>query len=142
MRRSVAFLTWAAVLEPMLRGSEQRPTLAIDINERYLAVARSNYPGRFIQADLPPQIFRRSVRLTHILVNSFLHHLPDTPWTGCLHSSQTLLEPQGRVHILELVRPERLSLPSMMASLDRGRYARTRAGLDRTLRTAFPPGSS
>ena len=37
---------------------------------------------------------------------------------------ETLLEPRGRVHILELVRPDRVSLPSLMASLDRGRYAR------------------
>ena len=37
----------------------------------------------------------------------------------------TVLSPEGRVHILELVLPARLSAARMMAKLDRGRYARS-----------------
>jgi SAM-dependent methyltransferase len=98
--------------------------VGVDINERYLAVARSKYPGRFIQADLATAELSQLGAFDTILVNSFLHHLPDTAVDRLLARLATLLQPQGRVHILELVRPDRVSLPSMMASLDRGRYPR------------------
>jgi hypothetical protein len=35
------------------------------------------------------------------------------------------LSVDGRLHVLELVRPDRRSLPSLMAFLDRGRHARS-----------------
>src|SRR3982074_3121861 len=48
--------------------------VGVDINERYLAIARSRYPGRFVQADLAmsPDLSGLG-RLDTILVNSFLH---------------------------------------------------------------------
>src|SRR5262249_31971632 len=98
--------------------------VGVDINERYLAVARSKYPGRFIQADLATAELSQLGAFDTILVNSFLHHLPDTAVDRLLARLTALLAPRGRVHILELVRPDRVSLPSVMASLDRGRYAR------------------
>jgi SAM-dependent methyltransferase len=99
--------------------------VGIDINESYLAVARSKYSGRFIQADLATADLSQLGVFDAVLVNSFLHHLPDPAVDRLLGQLVTLLEPRGRVHVLELVRPDRLSLPSIMATLDRGRYART-----------------
>jgi SAM-dependent methyltransferase len=99
--------------------------VGIDINERYLAIARSRHPGRFIQADLAASPNLSGLgRFDTILVNSFLHHLPDAAVERILAQLQTLLEPAGTVHILELVLPERRSLARVMARLDRGNYAR------------------
>jgi SAM-dependent methyltransferase len=99
--------------------------VGVDINDRYLAVARSKYPGQFIQADLATADLSTFGTFDVILVNSFLHHLPDGSVDRLLAQLATLMEPGGRVHILELVRPERFALPSIMARLDRGRYARS-----------------
>ena len=45
-----------------------------------------------------------------------------------------VLAPEGRVHILELVLPERKSLAWMMARLDRGRYRQAARALARAVR--------
>jgi SAM-dependent methyltransferase len=122
--------------------------VGMDINEEYLAIARAKYGGRFVQADLAtaegPSVSWSSATSSSsnlpslgtfdtILVNSFLHHLPDQAVMRLLHQLQRLLDPDGRVHILELVVPERRSLAKVMARLDRGRYARPLA----TWRTLF-----
>jgi SAM-dependent methyltransferase len=98
--------------------------VGIDINERYLAIARSKYPGRFIQADLGSADLSGLGWFDTILINSFLHHLSDGAVERILAQLQTLLDPAGKVHILELVLPQRRSLARMMARLDRGKYAR------------------
>jgi SAM-dependent methyltransferase len=98
--------------------------VGVDINARYLAVARAKYGGQFIQADLETTELSTLGTFDTILVNSFLHHLPDEAVGRILGQLQRLLDPDGRVHVLELVLPERRSLARMMARLDRGRYAR------------------
>lgn len=98
--------------------------VGVDINERYLAIARSKYRGQFIQADLETAELSSLGTFDTILVNSFLHHLPDDAVARILRQLQPLLDPDGTVHLLELVLPERPSLAKMMARLDRGRYAR------------------
>jgi SAM-dependent methyltransferase len=98
--------------------------VGVDINERYLTIARSKYRGRFIQADLETAELSSLGTFDTILVNSFLHHLPDDAIARILRQLQTLLDPDGTVHLLELVLPERRSLARMMARLDRGRYPR------------------
>lgn len=98
--------------------------VGIDINERYLEIARSRWPGRFIQGDLESVDLSQLGMFDTILVNSFLHHLPDKAVERVLAQITNLLEPSGRVHILELVLPSRLSPARVMARLDRGRFAR------------------
>src|SRR6187455_2144369 len=51
--------------------------VGLDINEEYLAIARSKYSGQFIQADLSTADLSQLGNFDAILVNSFLHHLPD-----------------------------------------------------------------
>jgi SAM-dependent methyltransferase len=99
--------------------------VGLDINDRYLAIARSKHQGRFIQADLETADISPLGRFDTILVNSFLHHLADASVTRVLRQLSTALEPDGRVHILELVLPDGPSLARLMARLDRGRYARS-----------------
>ena len=106
---------------PLFAGADY---VGVDINERYLAIARAKYRGRFIQADLQTADLSSLGTFDTILINSFLHHLPDEAVRRILRQLQNLLDPDGVVHVLELVLPERRSLARMMANLDRGRYAR------------------
>lgn len=99
--------------------------VGVDINEAYLAVARSKYRGRFVPADVSTDDLSVLGKFDTVLLNSFLHHLPDRSVSRVLEQVQLVLEPQGRVHILELVLPDRGSVSTLMAKLDRGRYART-----------------
>jgi SAM-dependent methyltransferase len=101
--------------------------VGVDINEKYLAMGRAKYPGLFIQADLATADLSHLGTFDTILVNSFLHHLPDDAVDQVLRGIARLLAPDGRVHILELVRPETFSLARVMAWLDRGLYARSMA---------------
>jgi len=98
--------------------------VGIDINERYLAIARTKYAGRFVQADLETADLSLLGTFDTILVNSFLHHLPDEAVRRILRQLQKLLDSDGTVHMLELVLPERRSIATVMARLDRGRFAR------------------
>jgi SAM-dependent methyltransferase len=125
---------------PRFTGAEY---VGLDINERYLAIARAKHRGRFIRADLSAPVASALLAdlgtFDTILVNSFLHHLPDESVVRLLHQLHRLLDRDGRIHLLELVMPERRSLATLMARLDRGRYARP-LGAWRALFTAqFEP---
>jgi len=106
---------------PRFAGAEY---VGIDVNERYLAIARAKHNGRFVQADLSTADLGPLGTFDTILVNSFLHHLPDAAVARVLRQLARALEADGRIHLLELVLPERRSLATLMARLDRGRYAR------------------
>ncbi len=99
--------------------------VGIDINAQYLEVGRARHRGRFIEADLATADVSHLGRFDTILVNSFLHHLPDEAVEKVLRGTAQLLEPEGRVHILELVLPKTNNLARLMARLDRGRHARS-----------------
>jgi SAM-dependent methyltransferase len=99
----------------------------IDINERYLEQARSKHHGRFICADLETARLPDLGVFDTVVVNSFLHHLPDDAVHRVLTQVRERLSADGRVHILELVRPDTISLARVMAALDRGRFARSLA---------------
>jgi SAM-dependent methyltransferase len=115
--------------------------VGVDINERYLAIARAKYRGQFIQADLRTAELSSLGTFDTILVNSVLHHLPDDAVTRILVQLHNRLGPDGRVHILELVLPDRRSLARMMARLDRGRYARRLAAWRELFDARFEPVS-
>lgn len=113
--------------------------VGIDINERYLKVARSRYNGQFINADLRNADLSSFGSFDTVLVNSFLHHLADADVKNILAQVAGLLAAHGRVHILELVLPERTSLAWVMAQLDRGRYARPIGRWVELFSAAFEP---
>ena len=106
---------------PRFHGADY---VGVDINEHYLEVARSRHAGSFVQADLSTADLSHLGRFDMILVNSFLHHLTDDGVDHILRRIPGLLDADGRVHILELVLPERRNLARVMARADRGRYAR------------------
>ena len=98
--------------------------VGVDINPRYLDIARARYAGRFVEANLETADLSSFGTFDVMLVNSFLHHLSDEAVARLLGQLQKLLDSDGRIHILELVLPERLSMTQLMARLDRGQYAR------------------
>ena len=99
--------------------------VGIDVNERYLEVARQRYRGRFIQADVSTADLAWLGTFDTILVNSLLHHLPDKGVRAILRQLRALLEPTGTIHMLELMWPDRGSVVGLVgAAIDRGRYAR------------------
>lgn len=113
--------------------------VGIDVNDHYLEIARRKYRGQFVQADLATADLSTLGVFDTILVNSFLHHVPDDEVGRILGQLQHLLEPDGRVHVLELVMPERASVAKVMATLDRGRFARPLAVWRQLFETHFEP---
>ena len=113
--------------------------VGVDINDRYLTTARARYRGQFVQADLASAELSDLGTFDTILVNSLLHHLSDSEVTSLLTRVTHLLDADGRVHVLELVQPDRLSVPSLMAYLDRGRYARRIDHWRTLLNASFEP---
>lgn len=99
--------------------------VGLDINPRYLEVARSQHAGTFVCADLATADLSHLGAFDTVLVNSVLHHLPDDAVKRLLARLVLRLASGARVHVLELVQPDRPSLPSLMAHLDRGRHARS-----------------
>lgn len=98
--------------------------VGVDVNERYVSYARRRWPGRFVTADVQTADLTSLGTFDTILVNSFLHHVSDDATRRILRQLHRVLEPEGTIHVLELLRPERGSLVGVMAFLDRGRHAR------------------
>lgn len=113
--------------------------VGLDINERYLQMARARYPGQFVQADLTKAELSPLGTFDTILVNSFLHHVSDEAVRQILSRLTRVLAFDGRVHILELVLPARMSAARIMARLDRGRYARPIGSWRELFGEAFEP---
>jgi SAM-dependent methyltransferase len=115
--------------------------VGVDINEHYLAIARARHAGTFIQADLERADLSALGTFDVILVNSFLHHLGDEAVGRVLRQLSRLLGPEGTVHVLELVVPNRWSIATLMARLDRGRHARPLDQWRSLFETHFAPVS-
>jgi SAM-dependent methyltransferase len=96
----------------------------VDINRSYIEVARSRHEGRFIVADATDSDLLSGESFDLVLLNSFLHHLPDEAVRRTLARVNDLLAPDGRVHVLDLILPARPSVAKMLARLDRGDFAR------------------
>jgi SAM-dependent methyltransferase len=98
--------------------------VGIDINPRYVAHAQHRQPGRFIVADATALPRTDGDPYDFILVNSLLHHLPDEQVRSLLADLSGSLAPNGFIHILELVLPQRRSVARRLAQWDRGDFAR------------------
>lgn len=98
--------------------------LGVDINPGYVRDAERRFGPRFKVADVTTMRIEPGQGYDCILANSLLHHLPDEAVHRLLGHLATLLGPDGAVHILDLVLPERRSLSRLLARLDRGDYPR------------------
>ncbi len=98
--------------------------VGLDCNVGCIEYARKHYRGNFIVADATKYRVDPDQRFDFILLNSFLHHI-DTPNAASILSHLgTLLTDDGHVHILDLVLPQRWSIPRLLARLDRGDFPR------------------
>lgn len=112
----------------LFKGSDYT---GIDINRGYISFASRSYPGRnFIAGDAIRLEWGEGFDI--ILVNSFLHHLDNGQALKILEKSSNALRPEGRVIVQEPLLPRnREWFCRLMASLDRGKYFRTREELDK-----------
>jgi SAM-dependent methyltransferase len=99
--------------------------LGLDINEAYLAYARRRYGRRFLTVDVRQYTGEGGSRFDFILLNSFLHHVDDAEAGEILRRVARMLDPQGFVHILDLVLPVEPGVASFLARNDRGAFPRS-----------------
>jgi SAM-dependent methyltransferase len=103
---------------------EHTDYVGVDFNPDYIENARRRHHRNFLVADIRKYTAAPGERFDFILVNSFLHHI-DTPHTHRILSHLgTLLTEDGHVHVIELVLPERPSIPRLLAQWDRGEFPR------------------
>ncbi len=99
--------------------------LGIDINDRYITLARKRYRRDFLVADVTSSQAIPSSSYDFILVNSFLHHLDEPATLHLLARINDLLTPDGHVHSIELVLPAPSGIPHWLTVHDRGKFPRT-----------------
>lgn len=113
--------------------------LGIDINEKYIDSARRRYGRAFVVADVTRYRVADDQRFDCVLVNSFLHHVATPDVQRILAHLESLLTPDGHVHILDLVLPSNASLGRLLARWDRGDFPRPLSEWERLFTSAFEP---
>jgi SAM-dependent methyltransferase len=113
--------------------------LGIDLNERYVEVARSKYGKRFVAVDAAEFVVSTDERFDFILVNSFLHHIDAPTAERILSNLGRLLTRDGHIHVLDLVMPTSASVARFLAKLDRGEFPRPLADWKQLFTLAFEP---
>ena len=103
---------------------EHAEYLGVDLNPSYIENARQRYGRDFRVADVRKPDFPVGDGFDFILINSLLHHIDLAATHSLLDRMPDLLTPDGHVHIIELVLPERVSVARALARADRGNYAR------------------
>jgi SAM-dependent methyltransferase len=103
--------------------------LGIDLNEQYIRDAGRRYGAsqgrrRFLAVDAAKFVAPPGERFDFVLVNSFFHHVDDATVTAILSNLGKLLTDDGCLHILDLVLPESMSVPRILARCDRGNFPR------------------
>ena len=99
--------------------------LGIDINERYIQLARERYHRDFLVADVTTSEAIPAGCYDFILVNSFLHHIDASDAQRVLSRASEFLTTDGHVHSVELVLPEKAGIPRWLALHDRGKFPRS-----------------
>jgi SAM-dependent methyltransferase len=98
--------------------------LGLDWSKAYVAYARRRFGRKFIVTDVSSYEPPPGVLYDFILVNSFLHHINDENSLRILAKLKDLLTEDGHVHVLDLVMPESSGVARLLASWDRGDFAR------------------
>ena len=113
------------------RYFQGREYLGLDINPRYIENATRRFsashgaPCEFRVQDICNYHPAETSRSDFILLNSFLHHIDDENTDLILSRLQNTLSENGHVHILDLVLPDSIGIPKMLARLDRGEHPRS-----------------
>lgn len=99
--------------------------LGIDINEKYIRLARRRYKRKFVVADVTKSRELLQGSYDFVLINSFLHHIDDHAAIQILARARELLVNEGHVHSVEVVLPEKQGVPRALAKMDRGKFPRS-----------------
>jgi SAM-dependent methyltransferase len=113
--------------------------LGIDINERYVAYARSQFGRAFLAADATEFTAPDGESFDFILVNSFLHHIPDEAVSNLLAHLKSIVSDDGGIHVLELELPAQPSVAKLLARMDRGDHPRPLDRWRHLLAESFDP---
>lgn len=108
-----------------------------DLDARYIEYARRHYRGQFTVADVRQELPAMGEPFDCILVNSLMHHLSDDEVSALLTKLAGRLAPDGAVHVLDLVLPERACVARWLAHSDRGEYPRRLVEWQRMIAAAF-----
>ena len=112
----------------LFKGSDYT---GIDINQGYISFASRSYPDQnFIVGDATGVEWGGGFDI--ILINSFLHHLENGRALEILKKSSAALRPAGRIIVQEPLLPgNREWFYRLLASLERGKYFRTKEEWDK-----------
>ena len=99
--------------------------LGIDINDRYIQLARRRYGRDFLVADVTTSEAIPAGPYDFILVNSFLHHIDTPDALRVLSRASKFLTADGHLHSIEPVLPENAGIPRWLALHDRGKFPRS-----------------
>jgi SAM-dependent methyltransferase len=113
--------------------------LGIDVNERYVEYARRRHRRDFMVVDATEFTVPAGERFDFVLVNSFLHHLPDGAARRLLAHLSSVLTNEGHIHVLELELPEHPSVARLLARMDRGDHPRPLKAWRELLAESFEP---
>lgn len=113
--------------------------LGVDFNEGYVDYARRRYGRDFLVADITEWSMDGLEPFDFVFVNSFLHHVSDADALRILRRLANFLAPDGHVHVLDLVVPERRNIAQLLARWDRGDYPRPLALWRELLSEVFEP---
>jgi SAM-dependent methyltransferase len=98
--------------------------LGVDMNRAYIDYARRHHKRDFLVADVCEYTAPPGEQYDFVLLNSFLHHIDLSNTRRILSHLSTLLTPDGHIHIIELVMPDRARVARQVARWDRGRHVR------------------
>jgi SAM-dependent methyltransferase len=99
--------------------------LGIDINDRYIQLARARHHGDFLVADVTTSEAIPTGTYDFILVNSFLHHIQAADARLVLARATSFLATDGHLHSIELVLPQKAGVSRWLALHDRGKFPRS-----------------
>ncbi len=106
---------------PLFAGIEY---VGLDFNASYIETAQRKYSGKFIVADACTYTAAPEDRYDFILLNSLLHHIGTDDVRRMLAQLAGQLTPDGHIHIVDLVLPDKASLAGFLARSDRGDHPR------------------
>jgi len=96
----------------------------LDWNDDYINYAKKRYGKKFISADARTWQPDSGDEFDLVLANSFFHHIDDENVDRILERLSHSLSDDGKVHILDLVLPEKHRIGRWLAKNDRGDFPR------------------
>jgi SAM-dependent methyltransferase len=99
--------------------------VGIDIDPKAIAIAQATFQDEFILGDITDMNFDNIRCFDMVLLHSVFHHLNDNSVRKVLSKLSQVVSPTGSIHIIDGIKPDKLSLSKILAILDRGHFFRT-----------------